>query len=132
MEDEPVGVLARPVISASRALVEKAWSTPGVGPEDFAPAEALLRGELARDPKDVLTLTCLGTVLCDEMKYAEAGVFLRQAIELGSRDRNTFESLGVQQMYLGSRKQAQATFRRARRLKPDPRSWAAYFDPHGY
>lgn len=132
MEDEQGGVLARPAISAVRVLVEKAWSTPGVRPEDFAPAEALLRAELARDPKDVLTLTCLGTVLCDEMKYAEAGVLLRQAIELGSRDRNTFASLGAQQMCLGSRKKALASFRRAQRLEADPRSWAAYFDPHGY
>jgi len=114
-------------ISRSRQLVREAFQLPGKW-KNIAEAEALLSEALASDPNNTLTLTCLGTVLCDEGQYARAAELLQRAVTLGSSDRNTFFALAVATMNISTQEEARPLFARAGELQAMAQSWEAYFD----
>lgn len=120
------------LISVSRSLVEEAWSNPDKWDANLACAEALLSKALVDTPGNVLALTCLGAVLCDQGKHKEAALALKRAVELGSTDRNTFFNLGVAMLNFSTHEKAMPAFRRADGLQASPLSWAAYFDAQAH
>ena len=89
----------------------------------------MLRADSSRAPNDVLVLTCLGAVLCDQAKHKEAAEFLQRARQLGSVDRNTHFNLGVALLNTATHSEAMVAFNRAKLLTADPQSIEAYFDP---
>jgi predicted Zn-dependent protease len=119
-------------ISVCQRLVKEAWSTSAKWKENYAEAEKLLRLDLSQSRGNVLSLTCLGAVLCDQAKHAEATEVLQEAIALGSKDRNTFFNLGVALLNTSTREAAMVEFNKARNLTADARSLEAYFDPQAH
>lgn len=116
------------LVCASRSLVEEAWNEPDKCAEKLACAEAMLSKALLEAPGNVLVLTCLGAVLCDQGEHEKAAAVLARAVELGSTDRNTYFNLGVARMNCDTPKKAMAAFRDAGAHQASPRSWEAYFD----
>lgn len=116
-------------ISVCRTLVQEAWSTSAKWQGNYAKAEELLREELSRGATNVLVLTCLGAVLCDQAKYTEAAKFLQTAAQLGSTDRNTYFNLGVALLNTTTHGEAMRAFNEANAFNADSQSIQAYFDP---
>ena len=116
-------------VAMSRKLVDEARSSSAKWQVNYAEAERLLRTELSRSANNVLALTCLGAVLCDQAKYEEAAAFLETAVQLGSNDRNTYFNLGVALLNTTTHTDAMAAFNKATALSADPQSIEAYFDP---
>lgn len=95
-------------------------------------AERILRRALEAKPGDKVLLTCLGTVLSDNGKFAEAIEVLKAALAAGSKDRNTYFNLGAALMSTEGRDAAMRYFNKARSREASPLTWEAYFDPHGH
>ena len=97
--------------------------------ENLQLAESTLRAALAASPADIDLLTCVGAVLCDQARYPEALAALTAALQLGSRDANTYVNLGVALLNSGKHKEAKSMFGRAGPLAASTLTWTAYFDP---
>ncbi|MFM9925003.1 hypothetical protein VLK31_18570 [Variovorax sp. H27-G14] len=116
-------------IARSRALVEDAFADPSRWAQNMAAAQTLLTGALNESPNDLVTLTCLGAVLCDQAKYGDAIDLLERAVALGSNDGHTHYNLGVARVGCALNRQAKIAFKRAQGLRASPETWTAYFDP---
>jgi Tfp pilus assembly protein PilF len=116
-------------LSVCRMLLTEARSFDAKWPANYVAAEKHLREELSRQKNNIVLLTCLGAVLCDRTRYAEAMRLLQMAVQLGSTDRNTYFNLGVAMLNVTTHEEAMLWFKRAGQLSADPRSWEAYFDP---
>ncbi|MCW0388080.1 tetratricopeptide repeat protein [Xanthomonas sacchari] len=120
------------VLLRARALVHAIYKEPQRWDANLAEAETLLREALRNRPDDPELLTGLGTVLCDQGRHDEGESVLRQAVERGSDDRNTFFNLGASMMNRAERGSAPAYFAKANTLLASPRTWEAYFDPQAH
>jgi tetratricopeptide (TPR) repeat protein len=92
-------------------------------------AQAILESSLKADQDDVVTLTCLGAVLCDLHLYAQARENLERVLRLGSTDRNTFFNLYVAMLDSEAMEDARAALNQGVHFERNPVTWEAYFDP---
>ena len=116
-------------IDRSHQLVMECYGSPGKWEENLQLAESGLREELEAHPQDSEVLTCLGAVLCDQGRFAEARDVLSKAIQCGSRDRNTYFNLAVALLNTATHAQAKLMFGKSNTLVASERTWQAYFDP---
>ncbi len=112
-------------------LVGQVWQNADIWETHYRKAVALLRSALKMEPENIITLTNLGTALCDTGKYQQARLFLEKAITLGSQDYNTYFNLAVA-IINSSDEDAMPFFSRAVGKEPSPHTWAAYFDPQAH
>jgi Tfp pilus assembly protein PilF len=117
---------------ACQRLVKEAFASTGQWKDKLARAESMASIALADDPLNPLLLTCLGTVLCDQGRHAQARELLLRAIEQGSVDQNTYFNLAVASLHGGQVDEAMAMFAAARTHQPSPHSWPAYFDAQAH
>lgn len=116
-------------IDKSHQLVMDGYASPAKWEENLQLAEAGLRKELEARPQDSELLTCLGAVLCDQGRFAEAQAVLGKAIQCGSLDRNTYFNLAVALLNTATHTQAKVMFGKSNTLAASERTWQAYFDP---
>lgn len=115
-------------VTSARALWKLAWRSPmSYGP--LREAQAILESSLKADQDDVVTLTCLGAVLCDLHLYAQARENLERVLRLGSTDRNTFFNLYVAMLDSEAMEDARAALNQGVHFERNPVTWEAYFDP---
>jgi tetratricopeptide (TPR) repeat protein len=106
-----------------RARFDEAIALVNAG--DTAGAEALCRGALARDPRDVNMLALLGAVLAKMRRFEEAEQALRRAMALAPTFAKPCEDLGHVLLETGKPQEAVRALRKAVRL--DPASDSAWF-----
>ncbi|MDF4025706.1 UDP-N-acetylglucosamine-peptide N-acetylglucosaminyltransferase [Luteibacter sp. PPL201] len=114
----------------AKSLYDQGWASSNPTPLFDATAR-VLRDRMSSYGEDVVVLTCLGAVLCDMMRPADAEAVLERAVALGSTDRHTFFNLFVARLQLGQTDAARQALERSTSLEGQPSTWTAYFDPHG-
>ena len=82
----------------------------------YAAAEDIYRGILEKDPDDVETNHCLGSVLVYQSRYSEAESFYQKALSLNPYRPNTNSGLGAVRAYLGDYEKAIEYYERAIQL----------------
>ena len=97
---------------------------------NYAKIIEMLNAALKTEPHNISTLTNLGAALCDTGKHEKAKKPLREAISLGSKDRNTYLNLGV--ACINTREEYKTHFSIADKFGEGENTWEAYFDPHGH
>lgn len=107
----------------SRSRFEEVIALVNAG--DTGGAEALCRGSIARDPRDVNMVALLGAVLAKVRKFDEAEQVLRRAIALAPTFAKPREDLGHVLLELERPQEAVHELQNATRL--DPKSDSAFF-----
>ncbi len=101
--------------------------------ENYQKIKQLLNELLSIYPNDTRALTNLGAILSDTGRYEEALIILLKAENIGSKDANLYQNIGIVKMNIESeRNNAMVYFEKASKLKPDKLTIVAYFDIHGY
>jgi tetratricopeptide (TPR) repeat protein len=111
-------------------LQEEVWQDMNQHEANYTKIIEMLDAALKIEPHNISTLTNLGAALCDTGKHGKAKKFLREAISLGSKDRNTFLNLGI--ACINSGEEYKTHFSMADKFDEGEPTWEAYFDPYGH
>ncbi len=114
----------------AKELQKEIWGNMDLFEKNYAEMIKILSLALENDPNDIATLTNMGTALCDVGEYEKAKLYLNKAISLGSKDRNTYFSMGV--ACINTVSEYSQFFAKAERLKYGESTWEAYFDPQAH
>ncbi len=114
---------------AAKKLVQEVWSNSEKFKMNCSEVIKMLQSALVDEPNNISTLTNLGAALCDIGSHQEASDYLLKAIELGSKDKNTFYNLGVSYVNSGAHEEGRKFFKLASNLEKSDETWDAYFDP---
>ena len=121
------------ILDDAKVHYDRATVTLNFDSGELAAACSLLEEALKAKPDDTLLLTCYCAALSDLGRFLDAERILMKAVQLGSKERNTFFNLGVACMNINSRRNgAETWFKKAAQLSPDDQSWEAYIDFHAY
>jgi tetratricopeptide (TPR) repeat protein len=85
------------------------------------------------EPQNTSALINLGTIYSDMGENEKAIYYLKQALHLGSEDKNLFVNLAIVMVDLGMHAEEYHEYLEiAEDKKEDPLTFKAYFDPQSY